>query len=479
MPPASDLRYPYSIPDRNTVTLYTSELALRPDGTLGPLWLRVGGDGRFADVSRGALPGEPVALDGLVLPGIPNLHSHAFQRALAGRTEQTQAGTRDSFWSWRETMYGFLAELTPDHVEAIATRLYVEMLEAGYTRVVEFHYLHRDPRGNPYSDPHEMAVRLVAAARRSGIGLTLLPVVYDAAGFGGVALQPEQRRFRMGVEEALDLRRSIADQHRDVGTGMALHSLRGVSPQSLAQFNDARSEWSGLPIHIHVAEQTREVEDCRTWSGARPVEWLLNEAPVGPDWCLVHATHVTETELQGVARSGAVVGLCPTTEANLGDGLFPLAELLQLGGRWGVGSDSHVSVDPVEELRWLEYGQRLTRRSRNVVAPPLGGSTAGALVAGACAGGAAASGEAVGALATGRLADLVVLDTDHPIFAGHGPETYLDAWVFSGNRSPVRRVMSAGRWVVEGGRHHRSESSLVEFRRALAGMPSSGPSGAR
>lgn len=452
------------------MTLYHAERALLPDGRVVPAWMRVGDEGRFSEVSTTPLAGTPVPLHGLTVPGVTNLHSHAFQRALAGRAERARSGAVDSFWTWRETMYRFLATLDPDQVEAIATRLFVEMLEAGYTHVVEFHYLHKDPAGSPYADPHEMARRLVAAARRARIGLTLLPVIYDAGGFGGVDLLDGQRRFHMTTAEALELRGLLAREYEDIASGIALHSLRGVSPAALSSFHDARSQWSRAPVHIHISEQLREVEECLAWSGARPVEWLLDNVTVDADWCLVHATHLTEGELAGVVESGAVIGLCPTTEANLGDGIFPFSDHLRRGGRWGIGSDSHVSVDPVEELRWLEYVQRLARRERNVAAPRPGGSTGAALLVGAAEGGAGAAGRAGGALAAGRAADLVVLDPAAPAFAGHGSETLADAWLFSGNRSAVDRVMVAGRWVVEDGRHPESRSSLAGLREALAGF---------
>lgn len=449
------------------MTLFNADLALRPDGTLGPLWMQVTAEGEFAAVSETPIAGTPVPLRGLVVPGVPNLHSHAFQRGLAGRTERARVGEADSFWTWRQAMYAYLAQLGPDEVEAIATRLYVEMLEAGYTRVVEFHYLHRDPSGAPYADPGEMAFRLMRAAARAGIGLTLLPVVYDAGGFEGTPLSDAQRRFRMSFAEAMEISRQVSTRDATVQAGIALHSLRGVSPSAFDEFLDARRDWAAGPVHIHVAEQTREVEECVALTGARPVQWLMDHAPVDSDWCLVHATHVTTGELDRMVEARAVVGLCPTTEANLGDGLFPLEKLLSRGGTWGIGSDSHSSVDPAEELRWLEYGQRLGSRSRNVASTHTGGSTGGALIAGALEGGARASGQALGALAVGRAADLVVLDLDHPVFAGHDPTTYLDAWIFSGNGRPVRQVMVRGCWVVENGRHPEAESSLEAYRRAL------------
>ena len=450
------------------MTIYQIPDCVLEDGRVAPVQLRVDGG-----VIRGVDSGTPSdsggdSVPGIVLPGLTNLHSHAFQRGLAGRTERRSAEAEDSFWSWRQAMYAYLADLTPERMEAVAAQLYVEMLEAGYTRVVEFHYLHRAPDGSSYADPAETSLRIVEAARRAGIGLTLLPVVYDSGGFGGIPLEPGQERFRQDVRGALAIRERLQDLEH-VRPGLALHSLRGVSPDALTTFLEAEDAWSDGPVHIHVAEQPAEVDACLAWSGARPVEWLLEHAPVGPSWCLVHATHVSRPELQGIIAARAIVGLCPSTEANLGDGLFPLLPFLDGHGRWGVGSDSHVSVSPVEELRWLEYAQRVVHGARNVVPRHPGGatSTAATLLAGARAGGSAASGLPASGWSVGAPADLVVLDPDAPSLQGHGPSTWLDAWIFSGNRPAVRDVMVDGRWVVRDGRHVRGQEILAAFRAAL------------
>ncbi|HSR43385.1 MAG TPA: formimidoylglutamate deiminase, partial [Longimicrobiales bacterium] len=347
---------------------YVADRALLPGGWARDVLLEVDGEGVLARVAPdGAADAERIP--GVVLPGVPNLHSHAFQRGMAGVAER-RGPDRDTFWSWRETMYRFLGRLGPDDVQAIAAQLYVEMLGAGYTSVAEFHYLHHGPDGTPYEDRAEISLRLVEAAREAGIGLTLLPAVYTAGGFGGRPPEDGQRRFLLDEEGALGLLEALrprADDDPRLGLGLALHSLRAVPPNTLAAAVEAALGLDPtMPIHIHVAEQEREVEACLAWSGARPVAWLLDHAPVSRGWCLVHCTHLSDAEVERLAASGAVVGLCPTTEANLGDGIFPLADFLGSGGRFGIGSDSHVSVSPVEELRWLEYAQRLLRRERNV-----------------------------------------------------------------------------------------------------------------
>jgi len=405
---------------------------------------------------------------GPVVPGMPNLHSHAFQRVFAGLAEFR--GTEDdSFWSWRERMYRVANTITPETLDAVATHLFVEMLEAGYTSVCEFHYLHHDLDGRPYADPAMLATVIATAASRAGIGLTLLPVLYQQGGFGGLPAGDAQRRFITSTNALLDLVRVM--RHR-VGAGnrvgLALHSLRAVTPEAT---RDALDGMAGIdptaPIHIHVAEQTREVDDCLAWSGQRPVEWLLDHAPLDQRWCLVHATHLTADETRRAAATGAVAGLCPTTEANLGDGVFAFSPWSDGGGRWGVGSDSHITVDAADELRMLEYSQRLVTQRRNVGASASEPHVATALTLGAVAGGAAASGRPVGGLAAGQRADFVVLDAGHPDIAGLSAPDALAVSVFArGRRQLVDRVVVAGRTVVEGGRHPLRASSAEAFVRA-------------
>ncbi|HEY8566818.1 MAG TPA: formimidoylglutamate deiminase [Beijerinckiaceae bacterium] len=415
-------------------------------------------------------------VSGLTLPGVPNLHSHAFQRAMAGLAERA-GPVGDSFWTWREVMYRFLARLEPDDVEAIAAQLYVELLKSGVTSVGEFHYLHTAPDGHPYGDVAEMADRIVAAAETSGIRLTLLPVLYQTSQFGGAPPTEGQRRFVLPTDVFARLVQDLVRRHGGkplVRLGIAPHSLRAVTPDALdAAVALAREIGPEAPIHIHAAEQVKEVEDCLAWSGSRPVAWLLDHQPVDQRWCLIHCTHLDADERGRLARSGAVVGLCPSTEANLGDGVFPFPDFLAEGGRFGVGSDSNVCVSPAEELRLVETVQRLNLRARNVGERQPGHSVGTALLARATAGGAQALALAGGALAPGQSADLVVLDTDHPSLVGRSGATAIDSWIFgSHGTSPVRDVMVGGAWVVRDGHHAREDEILDRFRRTMRRLAS-------
>lgn len=455
---------------------YRFDHLLADNGWLSPGWLEIDGNGDITAVEAVQPESSDIqAVSGYAIPGMPNLHSHAFQRALAGLAEYGIPGGdpgSDSFWTWREAMYRFVARVTPDDLEAIATQLYLEMLKAGYTSVAEFHYLHHAPDGSAYSNVAEMSNRIVEAASRVGIGLTHLPVLYAAGGFGGEPTGDGQRRFVNDVDRLIAIFTELRGKHGidpQIQLGLALHSLRAVSPDLMKA---ALSALDGIddaaPIHIHIAEQRREVEECLAWSGKRPVEWLLSNTDVNRRWCLVHATHLTADEVDGIAKSGAVAGLCPTTEGNLGDGFFPLRQFLDRGGRFGVGSDSHISVSPVEELRWLEYGQRLLSGQRNVA----GGadkSTGTALYETAIAGGASAAGRPVGTIAAKQRADIVVLDAAHPIFAGCNRERVLDAYLFSGNVNPVRDVMVGGSWRVRDGHciDVNEEHVATEYRSTL------------
>ncbi len=424
-------------------------------------WLEPSGTGRRDDGVR--------RLRGWVLPGPANLHSHAFQRAMAGRAER-RGHSDDSFWTWRETMYRLAARFDPDSLRAVAAWLYAEMLEAGYTSVCEFHYLHHDPTGRPYADPAAMSLALVEAAREAGIRLTLLPVLYRRGGFDGRPLSERQRRFGHDLDAFLALlERLISRADGQCRVGAAFHSLRAVSEGDMSALTTACAGRS-LPIHIHIAEQQAEVEECLALRRTRPVRWLLDRMPVDSNWTLVHATHLDESECRDLAASGATVALCPSTEANLGDGLFPLTEFLAAGGHWGIGSDSHVSVDPVEELRWLEYGQRLRHRRRNLAAGPDRPSVGESLLTGVLASARAAGGWSQGALTAGCHADCIVLDPDAPALCGHGPESILDAWIFAGNRPAVREVWVGGRRRVEDGRHRDRDRLYAAYRRAIAAL---------
>ena len=445
-----------------TETLHFAE-ALLPTGWASGVRLHLA-EGTIARIETGAEPQPGEARHAVALPGLPNLHSHAFQRGMAGLAERS-GQSADSFWTWRETMYRFVDRLTPEDMAAIAAMAYAEMLESGFTRVGEFHYLHHDPAGVPYQGA-AMAEALVAAAAQTGLALTLLPVFYAHAGLGGQAPSHAQRRFICSLDQFAKLReaaRAVLSALPDAVLGVAPHSLRAVTPDELT----ALAEMSGeAPIHIHAAEQLAEVEACQAWSGQRPVEWLLNHAPVGPNWCLIHATHMTDAETRALALSGAVAGLCPITEANLGDGLFPAGAYLGAGGRFGVGSDSNVMIDAGEELRWLEYGQRLSHQSRNVFAAGPGASSGAALFSGALAGGAQALGAAMG-LAEGNAADLVTLDADHPALIGASGDQWLDQWIFAGGRGAVDGVWRRGCQVVSGGRHVARDAIAQTYRNTL------------
>ena len=413
------------------------------------------------------LPVDVATRAAWVVPGIANLHSHAFQRAMAGLTERQQSDA-DSFWTWREWMYRFAAMLSPDDVHAIARQLYIEMLEAGFTSVCEFHYLHHDVDGRPYARPAAMAEAIIAAAQSVGLRLTLLPVLYQRGGFDGRPLSDRQQRFGHATEafmRLVDDLRGASSAMPGVRVGVAFHSLRAVTLPAMREVLAALDE-PGMPVHLHIAEQQAEVADGLATHGRRPVQLLLDEMPVDSRWTLVHATHLDEAEVRGVAASGATVAICPTTEANLGDGLFPLRAFLAAGGRYGIGSDSHVSVSPIEELRWLEYGQRLVeqKRSRALLGP---GSNAEAMLRAVAVSAAASTGQAVGVLDASSALDALVLDAEAPAMVGAICEDALDRWVFCGNRPLVRDVFVAGRRVVAEGRHAQRESAAAAYAATL------------
>ncbi len=424
--------------------------------------VRVGVDGGLiAEIAVNAAPtGEA---HGIALPGMPNLHSHTFQRAFAGLTE-TRGSTADSFWSWREQMYRFALTMTPDDVEAVAAQAFVEMLESGFCSVAEFHYLHHDIDGAAYADIGEMAARIAAAAAATGIGLSLLPVFYAHSGFGGAKPVAGQRRFVCDLEKFSALYERCKEILADLPgsrAGIAPHSLRAVTPHELK----ALAEMGGpAPFHIHIAEQTKEVADCLAWCGARPIEWLLSHADVAPNWCLIHATHANVAEREGMAKTGAVVGLCPITEANLGDGIF---HTQSFAGNIGIGSDSNVLIDTAQELRQLEYSQRLMAQGRNVLASDSVPATATSLFLRAVAGGARALGGA-GGLAVGAPADIVTLDTAALGPAAENPEAALNIAVFAARRQAIDTVWARGRKVVVAGRHGAAAATRMRFHETVA-----------
>jgi len=443
--------------------------ALLADGWRRNVLLEWDGAGDLTRVEPDASMPQGAAQAEYVLPGMVNLHSHAFQRALGGLTERAgEPGNcaPDSFWTWRELMYRFANRITPEQMEAVAAQLYVECLRHGYTAVCEFHYLHRDTDGAPYSDPAETARRIAAAAQAAGIGMTLLPVMYAYAGFGEAPLKPEQRRFRSDPALVLRIAECLEPlRGPQLEVGAAPHSLRAVSIDQLKDLAQALPP--GRPLHIHIAEQVLEVRQCLDATGRRPVEWLLDQVDIDARWCLVHATHLSEGETAALAASHAVAGLCPTTEANLGDGLFPLVPCIAAGGRFGIGSDSHVSQSPVEELRWLEYGQRLLHQRRNVGTDGRQRDVAAFLWQQALLGGTQASGRRLGMLAPGRRADLLVLDGDHPNLDGAAPEDVPGRFLFCGNDNLVRDVLAGGRWTVRNGRHPDQDAIAARYKTAL------------
>lgn len=449
------------------VNTYWLEKALLPDGWVNHVRVTTDTSGLIRSVEPASKPHGAAVLRGICIPGMPNCHSHAFQRAMAGFAEHA-ANPQDDFWSWRELMYRLAAQVTPEELYAIAAQLYLEMLTAGYTSVAEFHYLHDSSTAD---GPLAMSMAIIEAAQLAGIRLAHLPVLYQASDFGGKPPKPEQQRFVLSEERFQQLISDLDSRTRERPlqiVGLAFHSLRAVSPDAMTRTLEACSPSAkSRPIHIHIAEQPAEVEACLAWCGRRPVEFLLQTASVNENWCLVHATHMQTEEIVALARSRAVAGLCPTTEANLGDGLFPLRAFLQERGRLAIGSDSHVSISPVEELRWLEYGQRLLTGRRTLAANSTNPHVGANLFHRAIEGGASAIGQPVGKIAPGYAADWIVLDGDHPQLCGAPDDVVLDCWVFSGNQNVVRDVVVGGEHVVRAGTHVKSADIRNNFQQTM------------
>ncbi|MDQ7079131.1 MAG: formimidoylglutamate deiminase [Paracoccaceae bacterium] len=428
-----------------------AEQALTRSGWQRNLRIEIANDGQITSLTPDSPP-QGTRLR-VALPAPANLHSHAFQRAMAGLAEQRSPRGQDSFWSWRALMYRFLGRLDPDDVEAITAYAQLEMLKTGFAAVGEFHYLHHAPGGQHYDNPAEMAGRVMDASRQTGIGLCLLPVLYMQGGCDGREPSPEQRRFLCDFNDYSRILsatgKDSAEMPDDFSIGVAPHSLRAVTSCILDKIPSLSA---GRPVHIHIAEQLAEVSEVSAALGARPVQWLLENQPVDETWCLVHATHMTGAETRALAASGAVAGLCPITEANLGDGIFPAHPFLAAGGRFGLGSDSNIQIDLAGEMRMLEYSQRLGRQERNVIARQ--GSSCGAtLLASACRGGAQALGRNSGAIAVGKLADIVEIDLQHPDFEGLEGDRLIDSWIFARTCTGVRNLWSGGRHVIMDGRH--------------------------
>lgn len=445
---------------------YFASAAFLPDGWANNVLIEVDEAGYITTITPSQMCGTATALKGPVLPGMLNLHSHSFQRAMAGLAERA-TGQKDSFWTWRETMYKFLEKLTPDDLQAIAAQVYVEMLRAGFTTVGEFHYVHHQIDGRPYQDRCLTSRHVIMAAKEVGIAITHLPVFYNCSGFGGQKPTESQRRFINNEAQILDIISSLLTSYKNdpqITIGLAHHSLRALTPEMLQQATAAMQSINPkAPIHIHIAEQTKEVNDCLDWSAQRPVEWLLNNVDINKHWCFVHATHMTDIETQRLARSGAVAGLCPTTEANLGDGLFNLPDYIREQGLLGIGTDSNVSVSMVEELRTLEYGQRLLRRERAVAKMPGEPSVGAALYRMALAGGAQALGRYAGSIEVGKRADFIALDPDSPSLLCKQGDLILDSMIFAGNVNPIRHVIAGGQHIVKDFKHIAEDEVLRAY----------------
>lgn len=427
------------------------------------------------NITRTAVNQRPPAkdcthLEGTLIPGITNLHSHAHQRAMAGLAEKATPGgeNRDSFWSWRRAMYHYLEKIEADDIRAIAAMVYLEMVKCGYTGVAEFQYLHHDPQGKPYENKAELSLQCLQAATDIGIAFTALPVLYQYGGFGSAHAAPAQKRFLNDADGFLRIVESLrkAIQLSDnTSLGIAPHSLRAVDEALLQDVLDQLPDAD--VVHIHAAEQHKEIEQCLQWSGQRPVEWLLNHFNLNEKWCLIHATHMNVWETAQLARSGAVAGLCPTTEANLGDGIFNTQQFFSLDGNWGIGSDSHISISPVEELRWLEYAQRLISKRRNILNSNDMPSTGTYLYRQACHGGALATGRLTGRIQAGYRADFVVIDTLHPRLYARSQNDLMDSWIFSGNDNPVTDVFIGGTRVITDGQHGDEQRIRTAFQATI------------
>jgi formimidoylglutamate deiminase len=440
--------------------------ALTAEGWRRDVTVSVDRAGMISAIASGGRDGEHVP--GIAVPAVANVHSHAHQRFMLGLAERA-GPSADSFWTWREAMYGFALRLSPDDLEAAAAQLYVEMLKSGFSTVGEFQYLHHQPDGTAYANPAEMSLRCMAAADQAGMAITLLPTLYAFGGFGGKAPAQGQRRFITSETSFLAIHERLsaaAAGNRLARVGISPHSLRAVTPELL------RAVMAGVapdaPVHIHVAEQEKEVDDCLAFCGKRPVELLMEEFELSPRWTAVHATHMTGAETAALAGSGAIAGLCPTTEANLGDGIFRAVEFMGAGGTIAIGSDSHISVSPAEDLRMLEYSQRLRDRTRNALAAGPGCSTGRTLFEAACRGGAISTAQPVGAIAVGKRCDIAVLDADHPSLLGRSEDAALDSWIFSAGNAAVKDVIVAGRQVVKD-RHHINEERIARRFRAAIG----------
>ena len=450
---------------------FFAKQVLLNNGWARDVLINVDAGGIITKITPGSDSGNDAEiLHGVALPGMPNLHSHAFQRAMAGLTEYA-ANPEDSFWSWRDLMYKFALKLTPEDIEAIAAQLYMEMLKAGYTSVGEFHYLHHNLDGSPYERRAETSHAVIRAAQNAGIGITHIPVLYHFGGFGEQAAGDGQRRFINDVDGIITIIEDVQKTYRDddnISLGLSHHSLRAVSADMMIEATKAAHSLNpDMPIHIHIAEQIKEVNDCLDHTGKRPVEYLYDSITVDEKWCLVHATHLNEGEIKMIAGSGAITGLCPTTEANLGDGIFPLPDYAGASGRFGIGSDSHISMSVTEELRLLEYGQRLTKQRRNVAHSKSEPHIGAYLYKQNVKGGAQALGKNSGSLDVGNRFDVVVLDHDHALLYGREGDFVLDSFIFAGNHNTIKDVLIGGKTIIRNGEHAREDEITRNYKRTL------------
>lgn len=439
--------------------------ALTAQGWQDDVTVSVDGHGTITSVTTGSADGSMIK--GIAIPAVPNIHSHAHQRFMLGLAEKAGPGA-DSFWTWREVMYGFALKLGPEDLEAVAAQLYMETVKSGFSVIGEFQYLHHQPDGTPYDEEAELSLRCVSAAEQAGIGITMLPTLYNFGGFGGQPSVAGQRRFVNDADRYLriyETLRQVCSNHPLRRLGISPHSLRAVTVDLLKEVIDGIDPTS--PIHIHVAEQTKEVDDCLAWSGSRPVDLMLDSFGVSSRWTAIHATHMTEAETRRLAQSGCIGGLCPSTEANLGDGIFPAVQFLNDGGTIAIGSDSHISVSPAEDIRMLEYSQRLRDRTRNALAGGPGQSTGRTLFDAVCNGGAVSMTQPVGAIAVGKRCDIAVLDEDHPALIGRTRDDALDSWIFSGGNACVKDVIVNGTHVVRDRHHIREDEITRNFRSAV------------
>ncbi len=436
-----------------------------------PAYVGVDEKGLIQYLSREA-PKEAIAVEaveGFALPGFQNAHSHAFQFAMAGMAEVHPEGINDDFWTWREAMYQCALSMNPDEVESIASMLYAEMLRHGYTQVAEFHYLHHDKEGKPYSNLAEMGERLTCAAKTAGIKITLVPVFYQKGGFG-LDPQPRQRRFISKSTDdyfkLLDASSHVIKNYENASLGFSVHSLRAVNLEDIkTTYQQGPAE---LPFHIHVSEQKKEVADCLAHCAQRPMQWLVENLPVNSNFHLVHSTHLDDSELEHLAKSGANVVLCPSTEGNLGDGIFRMKEYVKMGGRWSIGTDSHIGLNPFEEFRMIDYRQRLITNLRSTIS----GNAGGYLVSESVQSGRRAMGISTDkSFLIGQSFDAVVMKASDPLLENSAPENLMATIVYTANASTNLGTIVKGKWIVKDGVHKNGNQIRGSFNHHMKNIP--------